>query len=688
VYLTSVDYLKAPGIHQLLEIQADRRPDAIAIAAPERTPLSFHRLLLHAKEVVQTLNALGIGRNDRVAVVAPNGPEMASAFLTISSGATFGPLNPAYRANEFDFLLSDLQAKALIVHSGTDSPAIAVAQNHRIPIIELSPGAAGDAGTFSLRGQRQPAASPGGFAQAEDVALILYTSGTTSRPKMVPLTHSNLLASAGNISATLELTEVDRCLNVMPLFHIHGLVGAVLSSAMAGCSVICTSGFDPEKFFAWLEQFRPTWYTAVPTMHQAVLSCALANSEMLRRCPLRFIRSSSAPLPLRLMQELEEVFRIPVIEAYGMTEASHQIASNRLPPRARKPGSVGLAAGAEVAVMDEEGNLVTSGEVGEIVIGGPNVMSGYGSTREVEVNEESFAQGWFRTGDVGYLDEDGYLFLTGRLKEIINRGGEKISPEEVDEVLKEHPAVSEAVTFSVPHATLGQDVAAAIVLRENNLVTGAEIQRFAATRLAEFKVPRQMLIVNGIPRGSTGKIQRIGLAERIGLAATCEEASNIRKDFAPPDQSRPEQQRPFVAPRTPVEKSLAQIWAEVLKLEKVGTHDNFFDLGGHSLSAIQVISQVREAFHIEFPLRALFEKPTIDELAKVIIELEAQKIGAEELGHILADIESLSDEEAQERVARGNIGSTQSPEAADNSLRPKNLLERPDRGRSIMEREQ
>ncbi|TMA10410.1 MAG: AMP-dependent synthetase, partial [Deltaproteobacteria bacterium] len=414
-----------------------------------------------------------------------------------------------------DFYLPDLKATALIVQSEIDSPAKAVAQRRGIPVIELTPMLEAEAGIFTLTAYKGSRPIREGFAEAEDVALVLHTSGTTSRPKMVPLTQKNLLASANHIGTTLELTEKDRCLNIMPLFHIHALVGAVLASLMAGASVVCTSGFDAEEFFTWLGESHPTWYTAVPTIHQAALSCAAAHKEQLQRCSLRFIRSSSAALPPQVMQGLEEVFQVPVIEAYGMTEASHQISSNPLPPRPRRPGSVGISAGPEVAIMDEAGKLLSSGKAGEIVIRGANVMSAYANGSEA--NRESFTRGWFRTGDEGYLDADGYLFITGRLKEIINRGGEKISPREVDEVLMQHPAVSQAVTFAVPHSTLGEDVAAAVVQRAKMSVTEGKIQRFAAMRLAEFKIPRQVLIVQEIPKSATGKVERIGLAEELGL---------------------------------------------------------------------------------------------------------------------------------------------------------------------------
>ena len=474
----SDDCPKPLSIHHLLGIQGDRRADAVAIAGLGHPPLSFRRLLIHAEQAAKTLNTLGIGRNDRVAMVTPNGPEMASAFLAVSSAATFAPLNPSCRTNEFDFYLTDLGAKALIVQSSADSPAIAVAQKHSIAIIELSPVAEGDTGIFSIRSEKRPSVSQGDFAQADDVALILYTSGTTARPKMVPLTHSNLLASAGNIAATLQLTEKDRCLNVMPLFHIHGLVGAVLSSIVAGSEVVCTSGFDLEQFFPWLEEFRPTWYTAVPTIHQAILTRTKAKRKIITGCPLRLIRSSSAPLPPTVAAELEDLFKVPVIEAYGMTEASHQIASNPLPPQQRKTGSVGVATGSEIAIVDEQGKFVSAGRQGEIVIRGANITRGY--ENHPEANKEAFIDGWFRTGDQGYLDEDRYLFITGRLKEIINRGGEKISPREVDDVLIDHPAVTQVVTFAVPQPTLVEEVAAAIVLHEKASATEREIREFAA----------------------------------------------------------------------------------------------------------------------------------------------------------------------------------------------------------------
>jgi oxalate---CoA ligase len=405
----------------------------------------------------------------------------------------------------------------LVIERGMQSPAREVAARLKVPLIELVAQRDRGVGAFVLEASLSGSAARPGPGSDDDEAMVLHTSGTTSRPKIVPLLQRNILASAKHISQTLELTGNDICLNIMPLFHIHGLMAATLSSLYAGAAVHCTPGFNALKFFSWLDEVKPTWYTAVPTMHQAILSRAARNAEIVARSRLRFIRSSSSSLPPQVMTELEEVFHAPVIESYGMTEASHQMASNPLPPRARKPGFVGIAAGPEVRVMDEEGKLLASGEIGEVVIRGPNVTPGYEANPEA--NAKAFTHGWFRTGDQGAIDDEGYLQLTGRLKELINRGGEKISPLEVDVVLMDHPAVQQCVTFAMPHDKLGEEVAAAVVLREGLAATERELRDFASTRLADFKVPRKIVLLAEIPKGATGKLQRIGLAQKLGLSS-------------------------------------------------------------------------------------------------------------------------------------------------------------------------
>ena len=494
--------------------------DAPAIGAPDQPWMSFGALRELAAHTGSVLHAMGAGPQTRVAIVLDNGPAMAAAFITVACHATTAPLNPAYRQEELEFYMDDLKAGALIVADGDDGPAVAAATKLNIPILRLAP--TGDAaGQFTLTASAQSGAPATGPAPGpDDVALILHTSGTTSRPKIVPLLQSNLVASARHIGQTLALSPQDCCLNIMPLFHIHGLIAAVLSSLAAGASIVCTPGFNALNFFKWFEAAKPTWYTAVPTMHQAILARAARNQEIVAGSQLRFIRSSSASLPPQVMTALEEALHAPVIESYGMTEATHQMASNPLPPAEHKAGSVGIAAGPKVRIASEtEDRLLAQGEIGEVVICGPNVTPGYESNPEA--NKKAFflidGERWFRTGDQGAHDEEGYLRLTGRLKEIINRGGEKVSPLEVDEVLMDHPAIQQVVTFAIPHDKLGEEVGAAVVLREGQQADEKAIRAFAAERLADFKVPRKVVVLTEIPKGATGKLQRIGLAEKLGL---------------------------------------------------------------------------------------------------------------------------------------------------------------------------
>jgi len=597
-------------INDLLRTAAERRSAAPALLAPRRSPMSYGRLWDHVRQVAGTLQAMGIGHKDRIAVVLPNGPEMASSFLAISGAAICAPLNPNYRTNEFEFYLSDLNPKALIVEAGGDSPAAGVARSHGIRVIEIVPQADAEAGVFSFDGIPLMQVSLPVFRHADEASLILHTSGTTSRPKMVPLTQANLCSSARNIGASLLLRAEDRCLNVMPLFHIHGLVGALLSSIAAGSSVVCTPGFHSSHFFDWFEEFQPTWYTAVPTMHQAILARAVHEPGIRVRSRLRFIRSCSSALPPKLMAELEDQFQVPVVEAYGMTEASHQMSVNPLPPGLRKPGSVGLPAGCEIAVLDESGAGLPAGAIGAVAIRGPNVTQGY--ENNLEANESSFSGGWFRTGDQGKLDSEGYLFLTGRTKEIINRGGEKISPREVDEVLLDHPAVAQAMAFAIPDERLGEDIGAVVVLREHIAWSGSkqlemELREFVAGQLALFKVPCQIVFLKEIPKGPTGKPQRIGMAAKLGLTKS---VPAVTVDS-------------YVPPQSELELQIVKIWEELLDTRPVGIRHDFFKLGGDSHLAVCMMAQIENACGIQLPESSLLPAATVENLASAV--LRAQK---------------------------------------------------------------
>ncbi|MBP1602636.1 MAG: AMP-dependent synthetase [Acidobacteria bacterium] len=496
---------------------ASVHPDDAAVLASGRRALTYADLHDQIEQVTVCLRGHGIGRGDRVAFALPNGPELATTFLAVASFTTAAPLNPASSRQEFEFTLRELGIKALLLPEGDARMLRDLAAFSGMAVLDVRVHPGTPAGRFELvsaqPGNREThrAAEPG----PNDIALVLQTSGTTARPKTVPLMQRHLASSAQHIRATLGLGPADRCLNVMPLFHIHGIAACMLASLSAGGSVFCAAGFNAFRFFAELTESEATWYSAVPTVHQTVLTRAARNAERIAASRLRFIRSSSSALPPSVLLELESVFGVPVVEAYGMTEAAHQMASNPLPPGTRRLGTVGLAAGSDVAIMDPQGNLLPRGEIGEIVVRGANIFSGY--ENRPEANAEAFVAGWFRTGDQGVIDDDGYIAITGRLKEIINRGGEKISPREIDEVLLEHAAVQQAVAFAIPHAVLGEEVGVAVVLKEDAHVTERELLAFVAGRLAAFKVPSTVRLVEELPRGATGKVQRLHMARQLGL---------------------------------------------------------------------------------------------------------------------------------------------------------------------------
>ncbi len=485
----------------------------LALVAPGKPSITYAQLRANVLALAAGLNARGLGRGDRIAIAMGNGPELITAFFGVAVAATAAPLNPKYKQEEFAFYYADTEARALITLPGVIPAAVAAALPGMM-ILSVSSDAEGTIAFDQVAGDSRPARAPE-RAVADDVAMILHTSGTTSRPKRVPLRHRNLAASTRNIIATYGLTAADRSLCVMPLFHIHGLVGSMMSTLASGGTVICPTGFNAMEFWSLIETFHPTWYSAVPTMHQMLLTRADRHEELLRRLPFRFIRSSSAPLPPVVMERLETIFGAPVLESYGMTEASHQMASNPLPPRPRKAGSVGLGVGVEVGVLDEAGHLLGREQIGEIVVRGPNVVDGY--ENNPDANATAFTDGWFRTGDQGMLDADGYLSLTGRLKELINRGGEKISPLEIDDVLLRHPAVAEALAFAVPHRMLGEEIHAAVVLRPDAQADEGQLRTHCTALLAEFKVPRRFHLLGEIPRGATGKLQRIAMAKLLNL---------------------------------------------------------------------------------------------------------------------------------------------------------------------------
>ncbi|MBR0821189.1 non-ribosomal peptide synthetase [Bradyrhizobium liaoningense] len=574
----------------LLDFYARKTPTAPALLAPGRPALTYGELDGLIQHLIRTLRGLGIAPADRIAVALPRGADGALALIAVASACACVPVNPDLTADELQRYFSEMKLTALVTRADMNSPSRDVAKALDIAVIDFVPGPDDNLGGCAFIGPALGPANTSGASHGDDDAFILLTSGTAARPKMVPLTQRNVCLSAHNAGRVLSLASHDRLLNALPLFHAHGLISGLLTALAAGSSVICTNGFDALSFFGWMRELRPTWYTAVPTIHRALLTAAEASPDRARSSSLRVIRSASSSLAPAILSGLEAMFGVPVLETYGMTEAASQIAAN--PFELRKVGSVGCAAGPEIAIMDETGRALASGEHGEIMLRGPNMTRGY--YNDEAATRAAFRNGWFRTGDLGYLDADGYLFIVGRIKDVINRGGQKISPLEVEEVLLSHPAVLEAGVFAVPHQKLGENVAAVVVLRANSEATSDQLRQFARKRLAAYKVPSLIRSVAALPKGASGKVKRNALADLIATAEHGDEAQ---------------------LPRNELETQLAGIWAGLLELPQVGIDQDVFALGADSLAATQMRSRLRERFNVDFSFEDIFDCATVSALA-------------------------------------------------------------------------
>jgi acyl-CoA synthetase (AMP-forming)/AMP-acid ligase II len=491
------------SVHTLLDLLhfADSHT---AVVVPEiGVRVTYDSLRQHVLAMSNALSGAGIRRGDRVAIALPNGLPAIVSFLAASITGTAAPLNPAYTYEEFLFFLKDTGARLLLCPPAGADDLCSAAADLGIPVLPVEMSAKGDV-YLKDAPQGVSVSEP----TPEDIALILHTSGSTGRPKRVPLMHSNLAVSSANIASTYALSNEDVSLCIMPLFHIHGLIGSVMSTLLSGGAVVVPTKFNALSFWRTVREHRVTWYSGVPTMHQLLL--ARAHHKPAEAACLRFIRSCSAPLSPELIHRIEGVFGVPFVEAYGMTEAAHQMTSNPLPPRHRKAGSVGVGAGIRISIMDNEGNHLGTNQRGEVAIQGASVFRGY--ENDPDANSRSIVNGWFRTGDEGMLDQDCYLHLTGRIKDIIIRGGENIAPHEIDEVLLKHPAVAAAVTFGCAHPTLGEEVAAAVTLHEPHGATESVLLKHCHARLADYKCPKKIYLVKSIPTTATGKIRRRAVA--------------------------------------------------------------------------------------------------------------------------------------------------------------------------------
>lgn len=470
----------------------DSTETAIIIPGSPALTISYQKLSADVKAFQQQLANAGIQAQAAVSIALPNTYEFIVAFIAASwQRAIAAPLNSAYKQSEFEFYIDDLSSAIALVPKGAfaqDAAAVRAARRYNAAIAECYYNGSEVVLDIKEEGKLAGKSAPLLSAQPEDVALVLHTSGTTGRPKAVPLTHRNLLRTMKNIQATYELSQKDRTMLVMPLFHVHGLLAGFLAPLASGGSVVVPLKFSASEFWKHFTEHKANWYTAVPTIHQILLKNPIPSP----RPDIRFIRSCSSPLSPKTFHELEKALGAPVLEAYAMTEASHQMTSNPLPHvGSRKPGSVGLGQGVEIKILDEAGKEVPQGKEAEICIIGENVTKGY--LNNPSANASSFTKnGFFRTGDQGLIDAEGYVFITGRIKELINKGGEKISPIELDNVIAQHPAVSEAVSFAIEDEMYGQDVGLAIVVKEGQTLNAAELKTWLTDRVARFKLPKKV----------------------------------------------------------------------------------------------------------------------------------------------------------------------------------------------------
>jgi acyl-CoA synthetase (AMP-forming)/AMP-acid ligase II len=489
-----------------LLFQQNQDPDHYAIECPGYQPLTYCDLRKQVLSIVKTLNAMGFHRNDRIAVITPAGPETAVIIVSVMAGFTCVPLNPLNRQQEYEGYFSQLKLKAVIVQQGYETAAAGVAKAWNLPIIELIP-IPKKAGTFELKPTVLQNNIEAEFATSSDICHVLLTSGTTSRPKIVPISQKQSFLSRQRNNQQLAITHNDRCLHILPYYHTAGIGAPLLSVLLAGGTVICTKDFIPSDFLSLLKTCRPTFYTAGPAVHQGILrQIKRVPPDTLKKNSLRFIRSGSAALPPPLHQELETLMGVPLVDNYASSETG--LISVNIPPR---PGSVGIPCIECLKIIDEDGNSLRPNEQGEIVVQGETVFGGYEDAPEE--NKAAFIDGWFRMGDMGYLDAEGYLYLTGRKKELINKGGEKISPAEIDNALMTHPLVKQAMTFRINDPVLGEDIAAMVVV-ENQNIREEDLRRYLLDRLIPFKVPKRIYFVDEIPKGSTGKLLRYVGTER------------------------------------------------------------------------------------------------------------------------------------------------------------------------------
>jgi acyl-CoA synthetase (AMP-forming)/AMP-acid ligase II/thioesterase domain-containing protein len=580
---------QAPCLQDLAR-WADEKAHAPAVVGAGVPAVTFQVLVKRIAAVAQVLRAAGVRPGDVVAVAMPVGPDFLATLLGALEVAAGAPLDWQLTEAEFRSRLTLLKACVLLVSSSTDGYAAVVAHSLGIPVVELDSDTDG-----TLAVARRP------MRAQENCAMVMQTSGTTGEPKLVPLTHTNLRAMCASVQNGLAIHAEDRYMSIMPLHHVLGFVCA-LGQLTAGGTVACT-GFDALMFRAWIEELNPTWYAAGPVLQRAILEIAKQDPGPFRKSRLRFVRCGSGAGSPALLNDLERVLQVDVIDGYGLTEVG--CAANTPPGLPRKTGSVGRAIGPEIAIMHARGDLLPTGSEGEIVLRGDAVMEGYLDAEEA--NREVFLHGWFRTGDLGRMDREGDLFITGRIKEVINRGGETISPVEIDHAMAEHPGIARAASFAVPHPTLGDDIVAAVVLRPGARAVASQIRNFLAERLSRSKVPGRIWFVESIPLNANGKPLRNALRTQFQTGAQAQES---------PESPAPEDESTAL-----LRHRVGAVWMRVLNTDMPGSEDNFFAMGGDSLSAARLFALLGSELQIdEAPpdLAAFLDSPTFFHLVQVV----------------------------------------------------------------------
>ncbi len=597
------------AIWEELSRRARLTPLAPAIMAPGRKDMTYGILREQIRETIENLNGLGLGRDDRIALALPQGPESPAALVSVMSGCVCIPLNPESSVAEMTASLGNARAAALVTRSAELPNAVVAAQRCGIPIVELEPLPTQEAGRFTLHAQPSARRVKSGFSASSDLAVIFSTSGTTSAPKLIPLTHAVVCERAKRARHCVDLSPSDRCLDFIPSFQGGAIRVSILGSLFAGASSDYRAGTAPADFDRCLTETRPTWCALPPPFLEMLLSEDFDRLEHAPYPGLRAFLTTGAPVSAETIEAIERKFGVPLQNYYGSAECGG-LAVNPLPPRLRKRGSLGLGFGPEIVILDEHGQPAKPEETGEIAVRGSGLFSGYEIAGSSDLKMPPLVHGWYRTGDRGHIDSDGYIFLTGRLGDAINRGGEKIFPEEIEEVLRSHPSVEDAVVFSIPHDVLGQEAAALVVPVRGSLPNPNELRRFVAGRAAAFKIPRIILAVENIPVGPAGKVQRNQLASQYA---------------EPIAQARRDRDTAYHTPQTRLEWMLSTIWSNLLKVDRIGIREGFVDLGGDSLLAVNMLSEVERRFGRTISHGAFWQSPTIETLAALILDADHKK---------------------------------------------------------------